>query len=106
MRVEVTEAVWIEEYAGLSIGELAELSRLTESDLRELQACGVIAPVDSTARASTFDADCLVAARMAARLKEDFELDAQGVALALALLERIRKLETELRDLKARSPSP
>jgi hypothetical protein len=64
MRIEVTEAVWIEE------------------------------------------SESLVAARIASRLQEDLELDAHAVAVALALIERIRRLEAELRDLKARSPSP
>ena len=105
MQIEVTEVVSIEEHAVLSLAELAELSRLTEADLRELLDCGVITPLDAAATRQTFGAECLVSARAAWRLKEDFELDAQGIAFALALLDRIRELEAEVRELKARNPS-
>jgi len=106
MRVELTEVVRIEEHQDLSLSELAELSRLSEADLRRLQELGVIVPVDPGAAERTFSAECLVVARTACRLQQDFELDVQGVALALTLLERIRKLEAELTELKARLPSP
>jgi chaperone modulatory protein CbpM len=42
--------------------------------------------------------------RTARRLRQDLELDPHGVALLLPLLERIRALEDELRDLRARLP--
>lgn len=103
MRVELTEVVRIEEHQELSLSELAELSRLSEGDLRRLQELGVIAPVDPGAAERTFRAECLVVARTACRLQQDFELDVQGVALALALLDRIRVLEAELQQLRATS---
>jgi chaperone modulatory protein CbpM len=37
-------------------------------------------------------------------LRTDFELDAQGLALALTLLNRIHGLEAQLRDLSAQLP--
>jgi hypothetical protein len=103
MRIEVTEVVRIEEHQTLSLAELADLSRLTEAELLELLECGVIAPVGSTAGHPAFAAECLVAARAATRLKEELDLDAHSVAVVLTLLERIRKLEAELR---VRTPSP
>ena len=106
MRIEITEVLRLEEHHELSLAELADLSCLSETELQELRDNGVIVPVDPAAAQQTFAAHCLVAARTAARLREDFEVDAQGVALALALLDRIRALERELRDLKARSSSP
>jgi chaperone modulatory protein CbpM len=102
MRVELTEVVRIEEHRELSLSELAELSRLSEAELRELQDWGVIAPVDARAIKPTFGAECLIAARAACRLREDFELDAHGTAVALALIERIRQLESQLKTLLAR----
>jgi chaperone modulatory protein CbpM len=45
-----------------------------------------------------------VATRTARRLRNDFELDINGVALVLSLLERVRILESEVRDLHARAP--
>jgi hypothetical protein len=37
---------------------------------------------------------------MAARLRQDFELDLQGVALAMTLLRRIEELNVEIARLK------
>ena len=45
-----------------------------------------------------------VVARSARRLRRDFDLDPLAVALVVALLERVRDLEEELRDLRARLP--
>jgi chaperone modulatory protein CbpM len=96
---------WLDEGYMLSLSELCELSGLSESELRSLVECGAIAPVDPAARDWAFGADLLVVARSACRLRRDFELDSQGLALAVALLERVRDLEEELRELRARFPS-
>ena len=104
MRVELTEYYWLEEHRELTLSELAELSGLSEDELRELENCGAIAPVDPAGATPKFGAECIVAARTAFRLRNDFELDAQGLAVALALLERVRSLEAELRDLRAQLP--
>jgi hypothetical protein len=37
-------------------------------------------------------------------LRNDFEVDTRGLALALTLLERIQSLETELRAIRAQLP--
>jgi hypothetical protein len=64
----------------------------------------VLAPIEPGARAWTFRADRLVVARSARRLRKDLELDPHGVALVVTLLERVRDLEAELRDLQAKLP--
>jgi chaperone modulatory protein CbpM len=104
MRVELTELVWLDEQRDLTLSELAELSGFSEEDLRELEACGAIAPMDPEAAQPRFGAQCLVAARTAYRLRNDFELDTPGLAVALALLERISALEAELKELRAQLP--
>jgi len=95
---------WLHERYELSLAELCELSGLSESELRILVDFGALAPADPDARDWTFSADRLVVARSASRLRKDFDLDAQGLALAVALLERVRDLEEQLRDLRARLP--
>src|SRR5437899_2890012 len=75
-----------------------------EAELRELVDYGVLAPVDPDARRWAFGADRLIVARSARRLRQDFDLDPHAVALVVALLERVRDLEEELRDLRARLP--
>ncbi|HKB74731.1 MAG TPA: chaperone modulator CbpM [Burkholderiales bacterium] len=102
--MKIEQATWLHQHYEFSLEELCELSGLSEAELRELVDHGVLAPIDSDARHWTFSADRLVVARSAFRLRRDFELDPHGVALAVALLERVRDLEEELRDLRAKLP--
>ena len=95
---------WLHERYELSLAELCELSGLSEPELRVLVDFGAIAPADPDAREWTFSSERLVVARSASRLRRDFDLDLQGLALAVALLERVRDLEEQLRDLRARIP--
>ena len=104
MRIELTELTWLEEHREVTLAELSELSGLSEAELRELEDCGAIAPADPGAATPIFRAECIVAARTAFRLRRDFELEPQGLAVALALLERVRALETELREIRAQLP--
>lgn len=106
MRVELTELVWLEEQHDVTLAELAELSGFSEAEILELEDCGAIAPVDPHPAPPRFGAQCIVAARTAYRLRNDFELDSQGLAVALALLERIGALEGELSELRAQLPRP
>ena len=104
MTTEHAETLWLHEHYEFSLEELCELSGLSEAELRELVDYEVLAPTDPNARHWTFGADRLLAARSARRLRKDFELDPHGVALVVTLLERVRDLEEELRDLRARLP--
>ena len=104
MRVEIHEALWLDERQQFSLAELADLSGLPEIELRQLIDYAVLAPADPDAAEAKFGADCLVTARMACRLRDHFDLDAGGLALTLSLLERIRELEAELRALRAQFP--
>lgn len=104
MKVELTEAVWLDERGSVTLVELASCSGLTEAELRELVELGALAPVDPEAPEPAFGAQCIVAARTACRLRHDFELDSQGLALVLSLLERVQALEEALQRLNARLP--
>lgn len=104
MKLELTEAVWLDERGVVTLVELAECSGLTQADLRELVDLGALAPLDAQAAEWSFGAHCIVAARTASRLRSDFELDHPGVALVLSLLERVQELESRLQRLDARLP--
>lgn len=104
MRVEITEAVWLDERQQFSLAELADLSGLSQAELRQLVDYEALVPADPGASEVRFGADCLVLARTACRLRDDFDLDAGGLALTLRLLDRIRSLEVELRALHAQFP--
>ena len=102
--MKIEQATWLHQHYEFSLEELCELSGLSEAELRELVDHGVLAPIEPDAQHWNFSADRLVLARSARRLRKDFDLDTHGVALVVTLLERIRDLEAELRDLRAKLP--
>lgn len=104
MRIEITDAVWLDEREAFSFEELAELSGLAPAILRQLIELDVLCPADPAATELTFAAECLAVARAASRLRADFDLDAGGLALAMTLLERVSELEAEVRALEAQLP--
>ena len=104
MEIEHVEAVWLEKQGDISVAGLAELSGLSEAELLELVAYGALEPIDPDEAQLMFAGRCVRTVRIAGRLRHDFELDAQSLALALSLVERIHQLETELRQLRVLIP--
>lgn len=104
IQVEISEAVWLDEGRQLSLEELAELSGLSQAELRVLMDYEALAPAEAAAGEQRFAAECLAIARTASRLRNDFELDADALALVMSLLARIRRLEAELLRVQARLP--
>ena len=88
----------------LRLSELADLAELSEAELIALVDCGVLAPAEGLPGQWVFGLRSLTVARTARRLREEFELESHGVALLLAFMDRIRRLEEELRELQARLP--
>jgi chaperone modulatory protein CbpM len=103
MQIEASEVLWFEQHV-LTLPELAELSGLPTAMLQELFDWGAITPLEHGTHEIRFGASALRSARSARRLQADFELDLQGVAVALRLLERIGELEAQLQALRARLP--
>jgi chaperone modulatory protein CbpM len=114
MMVELTqvfEAIWLDEQHQFSLSELIELSGLSAVELQHLMECDALLPVpavepanENGAVGARFSAEFLALARTASRLRNDFDLDVNGLALTLRLLNRIRELEAELLELRAQSP--
>lgn len=107
MSTDDTAVHWLDERHSLTLVELSDLSGLTVTELTGLVECGVLAPGDTAGAASSqqrFASQCLVTARTAARLRADFGLHPDGLALAVQLLDRIRELEAQLQQLQARMP--
>jgi chaperone modulatory protein CbpM len=98
------EAVSLTEACEFTLEELAEISGLTEGELREFVEYGAIAPVDRSAVQWRFTGHCVVTMRTASRLRADFELEPHGVALVISLLDRIGELRSELEQVRARLP--
>jgi chaperone modulatory protein CbpM len=112
MNTETTEIQWLHAHAEVSWDELIELSGLSADLLRELVDYGVLAPLNARAPDEDrpaqwrFAADCVVAVRTVSRLREDFELDANALSVALTLIERIHELEAQLQALQSQFPRP
>jgi len=104
MTSDCTDALWPDEQRRLRLADFADLAGLTEAEVLELVDCGALTPAEGAPGQWIFGMRSITVARTARRLREDFELDPQGVALLLAFIDRIRGLEDELRDLRARLP--
>ena len=104
MDFEQAECVWLHEQYSFSLSQLSELSGLSEGELCEMVDDGILAPIDPEAAQWRFGADRLLTLRMAQRLSRDFDLDPQGLALVVTLLDRIHALEAEVSKLRAKLP--
>lgn len=104
MKTELTDAQWLHEHKEVSFEELAELSGLSPELLRQLVDYGALVPIDAQAKRWTFTSSCVVTVRTVGRLREDFELDANALSVALNLIERIRGLEAQLAELRSQMP--
>lgn len=104
MKFELQDDMLLDEQIAVSFSALAELSGLSEAELRELVECGALQPNDPCASPLTFSGHYVVLVRSVRRLRDDFELDANALPLAYLMLERIRALEAELRAVQARLP--
>ncbi len=104
MQAKLTEMLWLNEHSTITFTELAEMSGLSSAELHELMEYGIIVPVEAGREDVMFYACCVTTAKTAHRLRDDFELDTRGVALALTLIERMQELEARIRELRARIP--
>jgi chaperone modulatory protein CbpM len=107
MTKEITEV--LDEHYELSLTEMEQLSGLTTDELQLLVECQALSPTaaietDPSLAHVRFSAQCLTVARSAARLRSDFDLDQNALAVTLRLLKRIDDLETELLALRAQTP--
>lgn len=98
----VTGRLLDEDDTPIALDELVATSGLTRAEIEALAELGVF---ESQRGASQhFSMHCIVIARRAARLRSDFELDAAGIALALAYLARIDALQARVRELECQLP--
>ena len=104
MSIECIDAVWLEKRGEVSVEGLAELSGLSEEELRELVNCGALVPTNPDAVEWTFGAHYLMIVQTAGRLRRDFDLDPPALALAVTLIRRVKDLEAELRQLRVLIP--
>ncbi|HEX9173768.1 MAG TPA: chaperone modulator CbpM [Telluria sp.] len=96
MSLQVTHAICLDEGEVCSMEHLADVSGLSLDEVEDLVVCGVIWPADAATQPRCFHLLHVVTVRQARRLRDDFELDSHGVALAMTLLRRVSVLEQAL----------
>jgi chaperone modulatory protein CbpM len=101
MTPPIEDAIYLDAIAEVTWTELVNASGIPESELTELVRYGALVPRNPDAPTLTFEARYLAIAKTASRIRHDFELDAHGVSIVLCYVERIERLEAELRALRA-----
>jgi chaperone modulatory protein CbpM len=96
--IETATALFLDDDGTVTAAQLVAQTGLTPHEVDLLVECGAIAPRDVAAPTWTFSAHCVVTARSARRLRDEFDLDdAHAVAILLRFLQRIEDLEAQLR---------
>jgi chaperone modulatory protein CbpM len=106
MNITVSEWIWLNEHGVCSAQHLADVSGLSHAELEELIENGVIVPIDEKAQPQSFQLHYVVTANTARRLRDDFELDLNGMVLALTLMRRVDELQKELKAVLAQLNHP
>jgi len=102
MSNDTTEWVWLNDQDACTPEYLLEASGLSQAEFDELVDIGVIVPIEHTAKVRRFQLRYVITALTARRLRDDFELDLHGVALAMTLMQRIDALQAELAETRAK----
>ena len=105
MNYETSQIVWLDARCEVTLGELVQLSGLSDADLHEMVEFGALIPNRPGDTQWTFSGECVLRIQAAGRLRQDFGLDTNALTVAMNLLDRIRTLESDLRALRAQSPA-
>ena len=100
MKISVAEWIYLDNQGICSAEHLMEISGLSHTELGDLIDTGVIPALDDTATIKSFALRHVVTAKTARTLRDDFELDLQGLTLAMTLLRRIESLESALKNAR------
>lgn len=86
----------------LDMAQFCEATELPDIYVIEIVEHGILAPQGTQPKDWRFNDVELALAKRAAKLRRDLELEWEGVALALELLEEVQQLRTENQMLKQR----
>jgi chaperone modulatory protein CbpM len=93
----------VDEASPVALEVVLAASGLAREEVIELIEIGVFQLAGSSP-VWTFHASTITLARRACRLRDTFDLNVSGIALALTYLERIEQLERRLRELESQLP--
>jgi len=95
MTFQFAQAVYMDDGETITFAQLVERSGLTADELRDLVECGAMT---ADAAATRFSERCILVARTARRLRDEYALDdSHSLAVVVRLTQRIAALEGELR---------
>jgi chaperone modulatory protein CbpM len=86
----------------LDMAEFCEATELSDVYVIEIVEHGILEPQGAQPKDWVFNDYELTLAKRAAKLRRDLDLEWEGVALALDLLEEVQQLRSENRMLKQR----
>lgn len=89
----------------VSMSELSRSCQVSVGDLGELIEYGALVPVQGEGKELVFSAACAPTLRTACKLRRDYDLDLFTVALLMDYINRIERLEREIRSLHAHMPA-
>ncbi|AFJ46234.1 chaperone modulator CbpM [Shimwellia blattae] len=85
-----------------TVSEFCLHSGVTRDDLSEIVGLGVVEPRNPQEPEWLFDDLALLRVRRAQRLRQELELDWPGIAVALELMEEVKRLNKENHQLHQR----
>ena len=90
MTLEFAQAVYIDDGETITFAQLVERSGLTADELRDLVECGAMTEAAADAAAARFSEHCILVARTARRLRDEYALeDSHSLAVVVRLTQRI-----------------
>lgn len=92
--------VVIEESQSITIEELCQLTHCKKEIIYQLIEYQLIAPKGGSPKEWRFDSSALKRTRIASSFYYDLEINFQGIALALELMEKIETLEHQVKLFK------
>lgn len=102
MSKQLVKAVWLHGDELCQIEHLVEVSGLSIDEIHDLIESEVIAPANDSTEPYLFALQTVLTVKTARRFRDDFELDRNGLNIALTLFQRIAELETELEIVRAK----
>lgn len=101
MNRQPNETDWLDSEALYPVDYLAEISGLSIEEIDDLVSIGLLVPSTGGEAPQLFRLSHILIVKKARRLRDDFQLDQHGVALALTLIRRIDELQAEVAALRA-----
>ncbi len=98
------DLVWLGVGQFVDSNDIETLTGATQSEIQELIDYDVLVPANLQNTPWQFSADCIFVVNQACRLRHEMHLEAHELAITLALLDRIRRLEAALALATAQQP--